>query len=154
MTPTPTPVMTPTPSSMVQQQVQHQRAAQMHQLRQGPNGVNPTNHHSVLHQQAALAVRQSPLFLPRYGHLIDANSYFLLLLHKKGLPPQNQIFKGFFSKSTPRLGMCDKIEFIMTPFFCRGLGLEENEFFVRRASYHFKAWQRKHLPAFDFFFNY
>ena len=41
-----------------------QRAQQIHQLRQTPN-VNPTGHHSVLHQQAALAVRQSPLFLPR-----------------------------------------------------------------------------------------
>jgi hypothetical protein len=41
-----------------------QRAQQIHQLRQAPS-VNPTSHHSVLHQQAALAVRQSPLFLPR-----------------------------------------------------------------------------------------
>jgi hypothetical protein len=60
ITPTPTPVVAP----VVQHQVNQQRAQQLHQLRQAPS-VNPASHHSVLHQQAALAVRQSPLFLPR-----------------------------------------------------------------------------------------
>lgn len=57
----------PTPTALVRElpsQVNQQRAQQMHQMRQSPV-VNPNSHHSVLHQQAALAVRQSPLFLPR-----------------------------------------------------------------------------------------
>lgn len=64
----------PTPTALVRElpsQVNQQRAQQMHQMRQSPV-VNPNSHHSVLHQQAALAVRQSPLFLPRYGHLFKS----------------------------------------------------------------------------------
>jgi len=68
--PTPTPTiastggqigsMTPAVPGQVSraQQIQNFRAGQT-------TSVNPASHHSVLHQQAALAVRQSPLFLPR-----------------------------------------------------------------------------------------